>query len=846
MGIVERITYHNPENGWTVLKVSPQGGAARRRFSNEGIVPVVVHQVKIFAGATMEFRGEWIDHKEYGRQFKASEAIEHRPATVAALEKYLGSGLIYGVGPKTAKKIVKHFGNKTLEVFEDRIERLVEVSGIADCKLKKIKESWSEHREIRDIMMFLQSHGVSTLFAVKIYKTYGNRASEVVSKNPYQLAADVYGIGFFSADRIALKMGFAPESEERMSAAIRHALSSSREEGHCYLTCEQIKKAVIELLKVETIAEDLFTSLLERIAEKKEIIVRELKGNLCYYSPSLFYDEIAVANKIRKLLGNQVLLDRARVKAWLDKYTGKEGLTLSDEQRDAVERIVGNSFAILTGGPGCGKTTTTRVLVKLLQAMGKQILLAAPTGRAAQRMMEVIGLEAKTLHRLLVWNPQNGRFKKCETDPLECDFLIVDESSMLDISLAADLLAAVPVKAQLLLIGDADQLPAVGAGNVLKDLLAVRSIPCFKLTKIFRQAEASSIIRYAHEINKGVVPKIESPIHRPTVWEEKVDCLFIDSEEINQEGMQFIYKARKLFQSAKFQDEMVKRHNKKQGDYVQRVWSSNEGDINVENCYIPEEQELSNAAATATAIFTIPKKLEHIDLQKLAVASLGGQEIEEIKNVLKRVHPWSTLNFGVRAIDMIKKLYLETIPRYLGDGSSRAVEIQLLSPMLRGGLGTLNLNLELQQTLNPARAEVAQMKLGDKIFREADRVIQKRNNYDLGVFNGDIGKIVTIDPIEMMCEVEFDHKVVMYEKEHLMDLDLAYAITIHKSQGSEFDVVIIPVMTQHFKMLFRNLIYTGLTRAKRLAIFVGTRKAMCLAIKNVDARERQTTLRYLF
>ena len=457
-GIVKRVTFHSPESGWSVLKVTPFG-----REQEE--VPVTVHQSKVFAGATIDFWGEWVNHPKFGRQFKAHRVDERRPATANALEKYLGSGLIKGVGPVTAKRIVKYFGKDTLDIFEHDIDRLTEVPGIAELKLISISKAWKEHQEIRNVMMFLQSHGISTLFAVKIYKTYGQEAVAIVSENPYRLSADIYGIGFFSADKVALSMGLAPDSTARVKAAIAHVLQSAREEGHCYLTREQILEQVQELIslyKPERIAEELVA--MEKADELKIRYLLDAQEQVqsCYYAHSLFYDENYIAAKAKKLALGKLNPNQERLQRWVSGYCEQKGIQLSDEQESSVLQLVSRRLGILTGGPGCGKTTTTRVLVALLQAMGKDVLLAAPTGRAAQRMSEVIGLEAKTIHRLLEWDPTVGGFKRKEENPLECNFLIIDESSMLDVHLAAALLRAVPSHAQLLLIGDADQLPSVG------------------------------------------------------------------------------------------------------------------------------------------------------------------------------------------------------------------------------------------------------------------------------------------------------------------------------------------------------------------------------------------------
>ncbi|MFV0436531.1 MAG: AAA family ATPase [Desulfopila sp.] len=809
-GVVQRVTYHNPATGWSVLRLTS--------YNNPGEqLTVTVHQTRVFAGATMEFRGAWTVHPQYGRQFKASEAIEKKPASAAALEKYLGSGLIKGVGPKTAKRIVAYFDKETMRIFEEEIERLVEVPGIARKKLAMIEEAWREHRMVRDVMMFLQGHGISTLFAVRIYQKYGERAIEMVSADPYRLANDFYGIGFFSADKVALSIGLAPDSDARIGAAIRHVLAASREQGHCFLTAAQIRSAVEELLTLSLA--DRLDGLLAEMEEGGRLMVRILPLNdpgqeRCYYSKSLYFDEEAVA---RRLAGPRapVMLDSAAVAHWIEGYCQRHNLNLSGEQAEAVARVVQHRFAVLTGGPGCGKTTTTLVIVRLLEAMHRRVLLAAPTGRAAQRMSEVIGREAKTLHRLLEW--QGGGFLRNAENPLQADFLIVDECSMLDISLTAALLAAVPAACQVLFIGDADQLPSVGAGNVLHDIIGSQTVPCCRLTQVFRQARTSAIIGFAHQINRGEMPHIESPFKRPEVWRDGTDCFFLDSDEPTREQLDFIGRVKRSFPL---------RQNQLEGLTVGEtpfLFRTSEAISS------PYEKE-----------FVVPPKFQHVDLERLAEAS-GA--VNELKSVLKKIHPWSTLHYGLTAVDTVVKLYLEWIPRYLG----RESEIQILSPMTRGSLGTANLNLVIQQAANPETPDKPQLQVGERIFRVGDRVIHRRNNYDLAVFNGDIGVIRDIDTVELTCVVAFfpDGREVVYQPQDIVELDLAYAITIHKSQGSEFKAVILPVLTQHFKMLYRNLIYTGLTRARKLAVFVGTRRALGMAVHQQDSVCRQTALRQL-
>nr|WP_321404791.1 AAA family ATPase [uncultured Desulfobacter sp.] len=824
-GVVDRVTFHNPDNGWSILKVLPFDRPGSRET-------VVVHQTKVFAGATMEFEGAWTVHPKFGRQFKAVHAREKKPATASALEKYLGSGLIKGVGPKTAKKIVDHFKDQTLDVFESEIERLVEVPGIAHKKLEMISEAWTEHRAIRDVMMFLQSHGISTLFSVRIFKEYGYNAIAWITQDPYRLASDFFGIGFFSADKVALSIGLETDSPPRIIAGIRHVLSAAREFGHCYLTFPQIKKQVQELLKLD-LADQLDTLLADMEAQRL-LMRRDLSDDngqpvACYYARSLYFDERYVAKRLLDP-GPERTFDQARIDRWVDLFCRRFQMQLSDEQAAAVKGVVQQQFSVLTGGPGCGKTTATRVMVRLLEAMGQQVMLAAPTGRAAQRMSEVIGKPAKTIHRLLGWKA--GGFKRDESSPLKTDFLVVDECSMLDINLTASLLKAVPRHSQVVFIGDYDQLPSVGAGNVLKDIIGSQAVPCFRLTQVFRQAQSSMIIKFAHQINQGKMPWIKSPFKYPAVWQDGTDCLFIDSDEVTKEQITFVSRVKRLYANADMETE---------GDSPVQNGSDLDGatDNDNDNGDLYEFRVEEPCSPWETEI-EIPKKFAHVDLARLAMTE---NRIQELMEVVEKVHPWSSLHYGLSALDAVKKLYLEWIPKYMG----KDTEIQILSPMTRGSLGTLALNRDIQEGFNPMGPGKAQLTVGRRIFRTGDRVIHRKNNYDLGVFNGDIGVIDGINTMDITCTVRFlpDNRVVQYSQADIMELDLAYAITIHKSQGSEFEVVIIPVLAQHFKMLFRNLIYTGITRARKLAVFVGTRRALGMAVGNQDISRRQTALEAL-
>jgi len=823
-GVVDRVTFHNPDNGWSILKVLPFDRPGSRET-------VVVHQTTVFAGATMEFEGEWTVHPKFGRQFKAVHAREQKPATASALEKYLGSGLIKGVGPKTAKKIVGYFKEQTLDVFESDIDRLAEVPGIAHKKLEMISTAWAEHRAIRDVMMFLQSHGISTLFSVRIYKEYGQKAIAWITQDPYRLASDFFGIGFFTADKVALSIGLGTDSPPRITAGIRHVLSAAREFGHCYLTFPQIKEQVKDLLELD-LSQQLETLLAEMEAQRLLMRRDLLDGNrqpvACYYARSLYFDEAYVAKRLSDP-GPGRTFDQARIDRWVTLYCQRCQMQLSVEQTTAVKGVVQQQFSVLTGGPGCGKTTATRVMVRLLEAMGLKVMLAAPTGRAAQRMSEVIGKPAKTIHRLLGWKA--GGFKRNESSPIKTDFLVVDECSMLDINLTASLLKAVPKLSQVVFIGDCDQLPSVGAGNVLKDIIASQAVPCFRLTQVFRQAQSSMIIKFAHQINRGRMPWIKSPFKYPSIWQDGTDCLFIDSDEATKEQIAFISRVKRLYMHD------VDPQTSNSGSVQEGCAPADAPDNDHGDLY---EFRVAESCSPWETEIAIPKKFAHVDLVRLAGTE---NRVEELMEVVGKVHPWSSLHYGLSALDAVKKLYLEWIPKYLG----KDTEIQILSPMTRGSLGTLSLNREIQDIHNPMGPGKAQLTVGQRVFRTGDRVIHRKNNYDLGVFNGDIGIIDRINTMDISCTVRFlpDNRLVDYQQTDILELDLAYAITIHKSQGSDFEVVIIPLLTQHFKMLFRNLIYTGITRARKQAVFVGTRRALGMAVGNQDISRRQTALQAL-
>lgn len=1079
------MTFQNPLNGYAIINVEIVEGERAKES-----VTVTLNHTKLYEGVTMRFSGVWVKHPKFGYQLKAESCFEIPPATKNAVERYLSSGFFPGIGPVTAKKIVNHFDDDTLDVFRNNIERLSEVKGMAKKKIKVLKESWKENQEMNNIMLFLQEHMISTVFAVKIYKTYGIESITVIKNNPYKLSTDIHGVGFAMADKLAMSLGISEDSKKRITAAIHHVLSNNQADGHCYLTSRQIKGRVKKLLSLD-VSEQIEEILNKEELERKIVSLDFTKDNgrseKRYYARDVYYDEKYVAEKSVRLAKKNYVSDKKSLEVKLQKMIDDSEIKLSSEQFNSVIGVLSKGMSILTGGPGVGKclkkgtevlmydgkkknvediiegdllmgddstprkvlslargkekmydvisndgkvwgcneshilsliynskerdiringkkyskgdvvdvsvkdylkiskrnrvrlmqysakidykdkfvkfdpymlgvwlgdghsnsktfivtnldkeirehfenwskengykfrfrvnknrapsliisegeisicsllkdinvfnnkhipsnylinsehkrlqllaglidsdgyagktncyeivqknkklskdifelssslgfktkinekiaklnredgtvysckvykilisgdveripikierkkiktnpnknhlhsgfklidkglgeyygfeidgnkrfvlgnyvvthnTTTVKFVYDMLNSLGKNVLLAAPTGRASQRMTEVIGEQSKTIHRLLKWDGAKSEFRKGELDPLECDFVIIDECSMLDIKLASSLLRAISPETQILLVGDKDQLPSVGPGNVFKDLIESGCVNTYSLEKVFRQAEKSKIISYAHQINKGYTPKIETPMANPKLWNDGTDCMFIDSS-----------------------------------------------------------------------------------------MSQDKKDVE-----------WSSLRYGLNAVDMIVKLYTEIIPKYLGKEN----EIQVLSPMNKGSVGTKEINIRIQNIVNPHKKERPELNVGDRVFREGDRVMQTSNNYDLNVFNGDIGIIKNINGTDRKCIVNFGDKdssrVVQYERQHLIELELAYSVTCHKSQGSEFETVIIPIINQHYIMLYRNLIYTAITRGKSMVVLVGERDAFKRAIQNVNPNIRQTSL----
>ncbi len=713
-GTIERLTFRAEETGYTVAQLK----VPRER----DLVTIVGTFPRIQAGQTLELNGEWRSHPKYGPQFQVSFYRETRPATLAGLEKYLGSGLIEGIGPVTAKRIVAHFGLETLDIIEKDIERLAEVPGIARKRINAIQAAWEQQKAIQEVMLFLQSHGVSTNYAVKIFKQYGAEAIAVVSENPYRLAADVYGIGFATADAIARNLGLAADSDQRLRAGLLYALSVAAEDGHCYLPHHELLDDTIKLLRLPECApdRDRLNALLHDMALTDELVMQGNGQEFIIYTPPFYRAELNLAERIARLQQCRVEVDRDRVRAWIERFAQRTGMAFSPQQREAVERAATSSLLVLTGGPGTGKTFCTRAIAALWKAMGKRVALASPTGRAAQRLSEVTGGDAKTIHRLLEFDPGSMGFKRHRDRPLDADALIVDEASMIDLFLAHALFKAIPDDAHVLLVGDTDQLPSVGPGSVLRDLIASDRVPVVRLAEVFRQAQTSRIVQNAHAINTGRLPTLEPISDRP-----QTDCLGLE---------------------------------------------------------LPDPEA---------------------------------------------------------AVQGIRDLMAHVLPR-MGFDPTR--DVQVLCPMLRGSVGTHHLNAVVQAQINPPHPDRAELKLGGTILRVGDRVIQRVNDYNREVFNGDLGTIARLDPVSREVVVAFGDREVTYDSADLNEIALAWAVTIHKSQGSEYPVTILLLFMQHFPMLTRNLFYTALTRARKLAIVVGERRAISLAVKQVKDRSRYTYL----
>ena len=732
-GAVERITYYNPENGYTVLRLRPETKMAHRMAGSksilnaDGLATVVGSLPELSPGEHVRLQGSWDNHPKHGPQFKVEVCEQTLPATVAGIEGYLGSGLIKGIGPRFAERIVAAFQGDTFEVIEHTPERLREVPGIGAGRMNKITRAWREQKQVKEIMVFLHGHGVSTNLAVKIYKTYGDEALQVVQENPYQLERDIHGVGFKTADRIAQALGLPADHPARIEAGIVFALNETINEGHVYAPRELLTNRAVELLEAPP---ELIPPALERLMQddriRPELIPLHTQGDskqqavseagamygtpVIYLTP-LYFGEKGVAERLKTLAS-------AASQVGTLNHTLFAMQDLSAEQQAAVTMALTHPLSILTGGPGTGKTTCLKALIGTLSAQHKAFGLASPTGRAAKRLSEATGHPAKTIHRLLEFSPVEG-FQRNQENPLDLDFLVVDEASMLDLLLMNHLLRAVRPGTHLLFVGDVDQLPSVGAGDVLRDMIDGGAAPVTRLHSIFRQAADSGIITNAHLINEGKFPKFA----------------------------------------------------KGDGDFF----------------LFPAE----DAAAAA---------------------------------------------------DWIVDVVAERVPQKFG--LDPATEIQVLTPIYRGPAGVLALNERLQAKLNPPANGKPERKIFGTIFRLGDKVMQTQNNYDKDVYNGDIGFVRGLDLVEQTLTVDFDGRIATYDWSETDELTLAYAISIHKAQGSEFPAVVMPIVTQHYTMLQRNLLYTAITRAKKLCVLAGNPRAISMAVRNNKVAQRFSALEW--
>jgi len=705
-GSLERVTFHSEETGFCVLRVKAPG--------HRELVTVTGSAASVTPGEYLECTGSWHNDRTHGMQFKASHLEVVPPTTLDGIEKYLGSGMVRGIGPHFAKVLVQAFREEVFEVIEENPQRLLELPGIGRKRMELVAGAWVEQKAIRGIMVFLQSNGLGTARAVRIYKSYGNEAIVKVTENPYRLALDIHGIGFKTADALAAKLGIAPDSMMRAQAGVRHVLQEMSGSGHCAAARRELAESAAALLEIpQTVIE----SAIEAEVAQENLIPDEIGGRDCLFLAPLYRAEVGVASSLSRLKQGAppwqgIVAERAI--PWVE---GETGLTLSASQRDAVRLALESKVVVVTGGPGVGKTTLVNSILEIIRARHLRVTLCAPTGRAAKRLTESTGLEAKTIHRLLEFDPQSFGFKRGKEYPLDTDLLVIDEASMVDLVLMNKLLPAIPDRAGLVIVGDVDQLPSVGPGCVLSDIIDSGAIPTVRLTEIFRQAAGSRIIVNAHRINRGELP-------------------------LNYEGK------------------------------------------------------------ALTDFYFIP--------------ATSPEDIH----------------------DKLLQVITERIPKRFGLHPVR--DIQVLTPMNRGGLGARSLNAELQQALN-GKAEPKVSRFGSS-FAIGDKVIQTVNNYEKEVFNGDIGRITELDLEQGTLSVDFDDRLVHYDFPELDEVSLAYATSIHKSQGSEYSAVVIPLAMQHYTMLERNLIYTAVTRGRKLVVVIGEPKALAMAVKNHRSHRRLTKL----
>lgn len=726
-GLVERITYRNEDNGYTVLKLKPDK-RIRDAEAKDGTVTVIGSMPEIAPGESLELTGTWIDDSKYGKQFRAETVTPVQPDSLDGIRRYLSSGIVAGIGEATADKIVKHFGRETLDVLNRQPTKLLDVPGLKSQLAEKLVKAWEENVGTRQTYIFLQNYGVSPKMAKRIHDYYGNDSIPTVQKNPYTMADEVFGIGFLKADQVARNMGFGVESVERLRAGLNYTLNQLASEGNTCYPRDLLLKSARELLTLSEFHVPKIEEALDAQIRFGELEPDTLKLNgvetELIYLPIYIGAERGIAKRLKLMRVTRSKIQKDHEKTdWpklLEKLAKRDKVGLSEQQTDAVRAAITEKISVLTGGPGTGKTTTLKMVIGALKEGKYKVVLCSPTGRAAKRLSEATGEEAMTIHRLLGYLPEGG-FAMDDDSPLKTDIVIVDESSMLDVQLFSALLKAIPPEAHLMLVGDIDQLPSVGAGNVLRDVIDSGVAFVTRLQTIFRQDEGSHITLIAHQINQGEMPTLQN---------QSKDVFF---------------------------------------------FSIDEGDI-------------------------------------------------------------------AQAAELVVDIVTKRIPSRFGDEA--AAQVQVLAPMYRGPVGVDALNIALQKALNGGGFQRPHKKIGDRVFLINDKVMQTRNNYELDVYNGDIGRITHIDTVENVLEVDYEGRTVFYEREHLEDLVLAYCISTHKSQGSEYPIVVMPVVTQHYMMLQRNLLYTAITRAKKAVVLVGDRqrKAVRIAVSNNKVTERYSGL----